>query len=66
MEKEEENELIIENETKLIQFLSACHGIFSMFSYVPGPMYSLFLGSFQPLLKLIKNLHFQKLFERVW
>ena len=54
LEKEEENELNIDNETKLIQFPPAWDSIFTVVCYVPVPMHSLFLGCFQSLLKLIK------------
>ena len=54
LENEEENELNIDNETKLIQFPPAWDSIFPMVFYVPVPMHSLFLGCFQSLLKLIK------------
>ena len=54
LENEEENELNIDNETKLIQFPPAWDSIFPMVCYVPVPMHSLFLGCFQSLLKLIK------------
>ena len=55
LENEEENELNIDNETKLIQFPPAWDSIFPMFCYVPVPMHSLFLGCFQSLLKVVQN-----------
>ena len=55
LEKEEENELSIDSETKLIQFPPAWDSIFPMVCCVSVPMHSLFLGYFQSLLKLIKK-----------
>ena len=56
-----ENKPIIENETKLIQFSPVWDSIFPMLCYVPVSMHSLFLGCFQPLLKLIKKSLFSEI-----